>query len=97
MVNLLPIVIVLPAQFEDVELLNSAQLELNETHSTMHKFKILRHATWEFVQETRARQPSLSFYSFFEEPDDRILAVFEDVVTRAKFVLHPYNRNPVSY
>lgn len=87
----------LPANLEDVVLADSCELDWTGVGSRMYRFKITRHATWDYVEQVKAEYPTMEFYTFSEEFVERIVAVYQTADTRELFVICPFNRNPVRY
>lgn len=86
----LVLLLVLPVESEDVLLLETCDLVKRTGPATMYKFRILRHATWEYVVQVKGRHPTLAFY---KSNEDGILAMFGSNELRT--VIRPYNRNMV--
>lgn len=80
----------LPVNLEDVEIVGTRIIGTDGKLSTVYRFRIMRHATWEYVLQVKAANPSLCF---FKCQENMLFAVYQ--TGERKICIRPFDRNEV--
>lgn len=88
----------LPVNLEKVELVGThIMVGTEDKPSTVYRFRIMRYATWDYVMQLKATNPSLGFFKYREANARDVLCAVYHQIDDQKIVIRPVDRNEVIY